>query len=226
MNSVPFFKICVGSFFWCSFRQIQWRCRLYSSKKGNWWNITLGLNRSCKLKDDINVILQLEKLQAERQYVGLQTSFKLRELFTILTKRDLDKLEESALQRILTDAVCMSAAQSAKKVCQRCCQELGLGRMNITICCNWKWNFSRITFMLSKGWLNKINMLNQKLYNWFNDKMEEDKDWIDKVWFGDEAHCHFGGYANSKNWIFWRSKPTQNFCSSLYRVQRLQLFVQ
>ena len=104
LNSVPFFKICVGNFFWCSFRfrQIQWRCRLHSSKKGNWWNITLGLNRSCKLKDDINVILQFEKLQAERQYVGLQTSFKLRELFTILTKRrDLDELVESALQWIV-----------------------------------------------------------------------------------------------------------------------------
>ena len=24
--------------------------------------------------------------------------------------------------------------------------------------------------------------------NWFNDKMEEDEDWIDNVWFSDEAH--------------------------------------
>lgn len=31
---------------------------------------------------------------------------------------------------------------------------------------------------------------------WFNDKMEEDEDWIDDVWFSDEAHFHLDVYVN------------------------------
>ena len=33
--------------------------------------------------------------------------------------------------------------------------------------------------------------------NWFNDKNEDNQDWIDKVWFTDEAHFHLDGYVNS-----------------------------
>ena len=45
--------------------------------------------------------------------------------------------------------------------------------------------------------------------NWFNDKMEEDEDWIDNVWFSDEAHFHLDGQFNSKNCVFWGTQPPQ-----------------
>ena len=41
-----------------------------------------------------------------------------------------------------------------------------------------------------------------EMCNWFNNKMEEDEDWINNVWFSDEAHFHLDGYVNSKNCVF------------------------
>ena len=39
--------------------------------------------------------------------------------------------------------------------------------------------------------------------------MEEDEDWIDNVWFSDEAHFHLDGHVNSKNCVFWGTQPPQ-----------------
>ena len=44
--------------------------------------------------------------------------------------------------------------------------------------------------------------------NWFNNKMKEIQDRIDKVWFSDKAHIYLDGYVNSKN-IFWGTAPPQ-----------------
>ena len=38
--------------------------------------------------------------------------------------------------------------------------------------------------------------------NWFNNKMKEDEDQINNVWFSDEAHLHLDGYVNSENCVF------------------------
>ena len=53
------------------------------------------------------------------------------------------------------------------------------------------------------------------LCNWFNDKMEENEDWIDKVWFSDDAHFHLDGCINSKNTIFWELHHQRNYCNDL-----------
>ena len=34
-----------------------------------------------------------------------------------------------------------------------------------------------------------------EMCNWFNNKMEEDEDWINNVCFSDEAHFHLHGYV-------------------------------
>ena len=41
-----------------------------------------------------------------------------------------------------------------------------------------------------------------EMCNWFNNKMEEGENWINNVWFSDEAHFHLDGYVNSKNCVF------------------------
>ena len=48
-----------------------------------------------------------------------------------------------------------------------------------------------------------------EMCNWFNNKMEEYEDWINNVWFSDEAHFHLDGYVNSKNCVFWGTKLPQ-----------------
>lgn len=40
---------------------------------------------------------------------------------------------------------------------------------------------------------------------WFCDKVDEDPDFLDNVWFSDEAHFLLSGHVNSKNNIFWGS---------------------
>ncbi|GFN76490.1 transposable element tc3 transposase [Plakobranchus ocellatus] len=42
---------------------------------------------------------------------------------------------------------------------------------------------------------------------WFCDKIDEDPDFLDDVWFSDEAYFLVLGHVNSKNNIFWGSAP-------------------
>ena len=62
--------------------------------------------------------------------------------------------------------------------------------------------------------------------NWFNNKLEEDEDWINNFWFSDEAHFHLDDYANSKNCVFWGTELPQEVLQQLYTVQRSQLCMQ
>ena len=46
-----------------------------------------------------------------------------------------------------------------------------------------------------------------KMCNWFSDKIEDEPDFLDNVWFTDEAHFLLSGHVNNKNNVFWGSKP-------------------
>ena len=39
--------------------------------------------------------------------------------------------------------------------------------------------------------------------NWFSDRMERYLNWINLIWFSDEAHFHLNGAINDHNNIFW-----------------------
>lgn len=43
--------------------------------------------------------------------------------------------------------------------------------------------------------------------NWFSDKIEEEPDFLNDVWFTDEAHFLVAGHVNSKNNVFWGTQP-------------------
>ena len=45
--------------------------------------------------------------------------------------------------------------------------------------------------------------------NWFDDKMEENSDWINNLWFSDNVQYHLHDYVNSNNCVFWRPEPLQ-----------------
>lgn len=42
---------------------------------------------------------------------------------------------------------------------------------------------------------------------WFQEKIEQNPEWIKQVWFSDEAHFHLFGHVNSKNCVFWSNSP-------------------
>jgi len=45
---------------------------------------------------------------------------------------------------------------------------------------------------------------------WFCDKIDEDPNYLDDVWFSDEAHFLLSEYVNSKNNIIWGTTPTED----------------
>ena len=45
---------------------------------------------------------------------------------------------------------------------------------------------------------------------WFCDKIDTVPDFLDNVWFSDEAHFLLSGHMNSKNNIFWGSTPPEH----------------
>ena len=45
---------------------------------------------------------------------------------------------------------------------------------------------------------------------WFCDKIDAVPDFLENVWFSDEAHFLLSGHVNSKNNIFWGSTPPEH----------------
>ena len=44
----------------------------------------------------------------------------------------------------------------------------------------------------------------------FSDEIDAVPDFLDNVWFSDEAHFLFSGHVNSKNNIFWGRAPPEH----------------
>ena len=57
--------------------------------------------------------------------------------------------------------------------------------------------------------------------NFFNDKMEENLEWIEKVWFSDEAQFYLDDYVNSKNNIFLGTAPPQKVLQRLLHSSKV-----
>ena len=53
---------------------------------------------------------------------------------------------------------------------------------------------------------------------WFCDKIDAVPDFLDNVWFSDEAHLLLSGHVNSKNNIFWGSTPLSTVCKGHYTL--------
>ena len=59
-----------------------------------------------------------------------------------------------------------------------------------------------------------------EMNQWFEDKIEEDPDFLDDVWFSDEAHFWLCGYVNSKNCVYGRAEALDEvFHWPLYSVK-------
>lgn len=48
-----------------------------------------------------------------------------------------------------------------------------------------------------------------RMCRWFLQKIEDDDDWLDNVWFTDECHFHLSGQINSKSCVFWGTSPPE-----------------
>ena len=102
-----------------------------------------------------------------------------------------------------------SAVQSPKKSCRRRSQELGLSRMSTVRILKLDLKLFPYHLQVKHKLTAQDKRARVEMCNWFNNKMEEDEDWLDNVWFTDEAHFHLEGYVSSKNCVFWGTEPPQ-----------------
>ena len=48
------------------------------------------------------------------------------------------------------------------------------------------------------------------MYSWPSDRMEQYPNWINLIWFSDEAYFHLNGATNNhNNNIFWGAEPPE-----------------
>ena len=101
------------------------------------------------------------------------------------------------------DAVRDSVARSSKKSLQRRSQELGLSRSSIHRIL--KSYFQLYPYRIQiKQTLTQNDMEKRvETCRWFKSKIEELADFLQNVWFSDEAHFSLSGYVYNKNPVFW-----------------------
>ena len=59
--------------------------------------------------------------------------------------------------------------------------------------------------------LTAADMRNREVMcDWFCDKIDEDPNFLNNLWFSDEAHFLLSGHVNSKNNVFWGTTPPQD----------------
>ena len=107
----------------------------------------------------------------------------------------------------VNDAVRDSVRRSLTKSLPRCFQELDLSRASL----------QRILKKDLQLYLYKIQIKHKLtagmkkhlvIYQWFENKIEEDPDFLDDVWFSDKAHFWLCGYINSNNCVYWSTEAS------------------
>ena len=66
----------------------------------------------------------------------------------------------------------------------------------------------------------RFTLVRQFCVNWFQNKIEGDPDFLNHVWFSDEAHFMLSGHVNSKNNVFWGTQaPEEVLQRPLYSLK-------
>ena len=118
------------------------------------------------------------------------------------------------------DAVIDSVGQSPKKSFWRCSQKLGLSRSSIHRIL--KNDLQLYPYKIQiKQTLTQSDMAKRvEMCLWFESKIEENPDFLQNVWFSDEAHLSLSGHINSKNFVFWGSQaPDEVFQRPMHSVK-------
>ena len=140
---------------------------------------------------------------------------KFREHGTVLDLNAKDKRDiysgrpKSARSQENIDAIRDSIGQSPRKSLQRGSQAIGINR-----------EFKRRTLVKDLQLYPYRIQIKHKLTQadmekhvamccWFCDKVDENPDFLDDLWFSDEAHFLLSDHVNSKN-IFWGSTPPED----------------
>ena len=139
----------------------------------------------------------------------------------------IKKGQKSTSARMLTarspenaDAVRDSVGQNPKKSLWWCFQELGLSCSSIHKIL--KNDLQLYPYRIQiKQTLTQNDMAKRvEMCQWFQSTIEENPDFLQNVWFSEEAHFSLSGHVKSKNSVFWGSQaPDEVLLRPLHSVK-------
>ena len=102
-------------------------------------------------------------------------------------------------------------ARSPSKSVRRRSQELGINRESVRRILITDLHLYTYRIQIKQKLTSDDMRKRVIMCQWFCDKIDDVPDFLDDVWFSDEAHFLLSGHVKSKNNIFWDSTPPE-FC--------------
>ena len=107
-------------------------------------------------------------------------------------------------------AVRDSVGRSPKKSIRRRSQELGIARKSVRRILLKDLHLYAYRIQIKQKLTQADKDKRVVMCQWFCEKIDMDPDFLDDVWFSDEAHFLLSGHMNSKNNIFWGTAPPED----------------
>ena len=114
------------------------------------------------------------------------------------------KLTARSLENV--DTVRDSVGRSPKKSLRRRSQELGLSRSSVHRILKNDLQLYPPRIQIKQTLTQNDMAKSVEMCQWFESKIEENLDFLQNVWFSDEAHFSLSGHVNNKNSVFWGSQ--------------------
>ena len=108
------------------------------------------------------------------------------------------------------DAVRDSVGRSPKKSIRRRSQELGIPRESVRHVLKFDLNLYPYKIQIKQKLTQADIDKRVTMCEWFCDTIEANPDFLDYVWFSDEAHFLLSGHVNSTNNVYWGTAPPQD----------------
>ena len=103
-------------------------------------------------------------------------------------------------------AVRNSVGRSPKKSMRRRSQELGMARELLRRVLTSDLHLYPYKIQIKQQLTDADKEKRVTMCEWFCNVLENDENFLEKVWFSDEAHFLLSGHVNSKNNVFWGSE--------------------
>ena len=117
--------------------------------------------------------------------------------------------EVSARTERNIDAVRNSVGHSPKKSLRRRSQELGISRESLRRVLKADLHLYPYQIQIKQKLTEAVMAKRVTVCEWFCDTIEDNPDFLDHVWFSDEAHFLLSGHVNSKNNVYWGTAPPE-----------------
>ena len=104
-------------------------------------------------------------------------------------------------------AVQVSVGRSPKKSLRKRSQELGLKKSSVQRILIKDLHLYPYRIQIKQKLTPADKEKRVEMCNWFTETIEDNPDFLEDVWFSDEAHFNLSGHVNIKNNVFWGSEP-------------------